>query len=181
MSRVCADFSLVISTERTLTDKVRMFQEKCVNLEQALEDANNVSSVEIRALKREITLSKEKNDNLSQAYEELKKGMGYPCFQSSLISETVKFFEEMSDAVNCQAFVDPRLDVFAVQTLVKNAHLETVRLWSNFEAMSDMDSKSTNIFHLKTEVSFTIPNDQCSTRNALCRRKLRNSGNFFEI
>ena len=73
MSRVCADFSLVISTERTLTDKVRMFQEKCVNLEQALEDANNVSSVEIRALKRKITLSKEKNDNLSQAYEELKK------------------------------------------------------------------------------------------------------------
>ena len=96
------------------------------------------------------------NADVDYTYEELKKGMSYPCFQSSLISETVQFFEEMSDTVNCQAFVDPRLDVFAVQTLVKNAHLETVRLWSNFEAMSlDMDSKSSTIFHLKTEVRFS--------------------------
>ena len=73
VSRVCRDFSLVISTERTLTDKVRMFQEKCTNLETALESANNVSSVEIRALKREITLCTDKNDNLNTAYEELKK------------------------------------------------------------------------------------------------------------
>ena len=94
--------------------------------------------------------------DVDYTYEELKKGMGYPCFQSSLISETVQFFEEMSDTVNSQAFVDPRLDVFAVQTLVKDAHLETVRLWSNFEAMSDIDSKSTSTFHLRTEVRFTI-------------------------
>lgn len=73
VSRVCRDFSLVISTERTLADKVRMFQEKCTNLEVALESANNVSSVEIRALKREIILSNEKNDNLNSAYEDLKK------------------------------------------------------------------------------------------------------------
>ena len=65
MSRVCRDFSLVISTERTLTDKVRMFQEKCTNLEQALDSANNVSADEIRALKREITLGREKIDNLT--------------------------------------------------------------------------------------------------------------------
>ena len=94
------------------------------------------------------------NADVDYTYEELKKGMSYPCFQSSLISETVQFFEEMSDTVNCQAFVDPRLDVFAVQTLVKNAQLETVRLWSNFEAMSDRDSKSTATFHLRTEVRF---------------------------
>jgi len=50
-----------------------MFQEKCTNLEQALDSANNVSADEIRALKREITLGKEKNENLTQAYEELKK------------------------------------------------------------------------------------------------------------
>jgi len=50
-----------------------MFKDKCANLEQALESANNVSSVEIRALKREVTLAKEKNDNLSKAYEDLKK------------------------------------------------------------------------------------------------------------
>ena len=61
MSRVCRDFSLVISTERTLADKVRMFQEKCQNLEAALEQANNVSSVEIRGLKRELAMSQEKN------------------------------------------------------------------------------------------------------------------------
>ena len=73
VSRVCHDFSLVISTEKTLTDKVRMFQEKCTNLESALESANNVSSVEIRALKREIVLCNEKNDNLNTSYEELKK------------------------------------------------------------------------------------------------------------
>ena len=96
------------------------------------------------------------NADVDYTYEELKKGMSYPCFQSSLISETVQFFEEMSDTVNCQAYVDPRLDVFAVQTLVKNAHLETVRLWSNFEAMSDRDSKSTATFRLRTEVRFTI-------------------------
>ena len=96
------------------------------------------------------------NADVDYTYEELKKGMSYPCFQSSLISETVQFFEEMSDTVNCQAYVDPRLDVFAVQTLVKNAHLETVRLWSNFEAMSDRDSKSTATFHLRTEVRFAI-------------------------
>ena len=50
-----------------------MFQEKCTNLESALENANNVSSVEIRALKREITLLNDKNDNLNTSYEELKK------------------------------------------------------------------------------------------------------------
>ena len=96
------------------------------------------------------------NVDVDYTYEELKKGMGYPCFQSSLTSETVQFFEEMSDTVNCQAFVDPRLDVFAVQTLVKNAQLETVRLWSNFEAMSDRDSKSTATFHLRTEVGLLL-------------------------
>ena len=56
MSRVCQEFSLVISTEKSLAEKVRMFQEKCTNLESALENANNVSTVEIRALKRELTL-----------------------------------------------------------------------------------------------------------------------------
>ena len=50
-----------------------MFQEKCTNLEQALESANNVSSAEIRALKREITLANEKNENLNKSYEELKR------------------------------------------------------------------------------------------------------------
>ena len=70
---MCRDFSLVISTERTLTDKVRMFQEKCTNLEAALESANNTSSVEVRALKREIVMLNEKNDNLNSAYEDLKK------------------------------------------------------------------------------------------------------------
>lgn len=50
-----------------------MFKDKCTNLEQALESANNVSSVEIRALKREVALAKEKNENLSTAYEDLKK------------------------------------------------------------------------------------------------------------
>ena len=38
-----------------------------------MESANNVSSVEIRALKREIALCNEKNDNLNTSYEELKK------------------------------------------------------------------------------------------------------------
>lgn len=73
VSRVCRDFSLVISTERTLTDKVRMFQEKCLNLEQALESANNVSHAELRALKREITLCNEKHGILNSSYDELKK------------------------------------------------------------------------------------------------------------
>ena len=70
---MCQDFSLVISTERTLADKVKMFKDKCADLEQALESANNVSSVEIRALKRDIVLGQEKNDNLTKAYDELKK------------------------------------------------------------------------------------------------------------
>ena len=48
-----------------------MFQEKCTNLEQALESANKDSAVEIRALKRDITMGKEKNDNLQKSYEEL--------------------------------------------------------------------------------------------------------------
>ena len=69
---MCLDFSLVVSTERTLADKVRSFQEKCVNLEEALEKANNVSAVEIRALKRELDLSHEKNQGLTKAYDELK-------------------------------------------------------------------------------------------------------------
>ena len=73
VSRVCRDFGIVISTERTLADKVKAFQEKCTNLEQALEDANQVSTVEIRALKREITLINERNETVNQAYEELKK------------------------------------------------------------------------------------------------------------
>ena len=107
------------------------------------------------------------NADVDYTYEELKKGMGYPCFQSSLISETVQFFEEMSDTVNCQAYVDPRLDVFAVQTLVKNAHLETVRLWSNFEAMSDRDSKSTATFHLRTEVRFIIISEMLKSQRSM--------------
>ena len=113
----------------------------------------------------------------------MKKGIGYPCFQSSLTSETVQFFEEMSDTVNCQAFVDPRLDVFAVQTLVKNAPLETVRLLSNFEAMSDRNSKSTATFHLRTEVRFiTIILEMQRSKYVLCRNaSLRNGGNFFNI
>ena len=73
VTRVCQSFNLVISTEKTLAEKVRMFQEKCTNLEEALSSANNVSSAEIRALKREIALSHEKNDNLNKAYEDLKK------------------------------------------------------------------------------------------------------------
>lgn len=73
ISQVCQDFSLVISTERTLTDKVRMFQEKCVNLEQALESANMVSADEIKALRRDIAMANEKNANLTASYDELKK------------------------------------------------------------------------------------------------------------
>ena len=63
----------MISTERTLTDKVRMFQEKCVNLEQALESANMVSADEIKQLRRDVAMANEKNENLTKSYEELKK------------------------------------------------------------------------------------------------------------
>ena len=63
----------MISTEKTLAEKVRMFKEKCTSLEEALESANKVSSAEIRALKREITLYQEKNANLNNSYEDLKR------------------------------------------------------------------------------------------------------------
>ena len=72
ISRVSQDLNLVLSTEKTLAVKVKMFEEKCVNLEAALETAANSSSVEIRALKRELTLAQEKNQSLSTAYDELK-------------------------------------------------------------------------------------------------------------
>ena len=50
-----------------------MFQEKCVNLEQALESSSAVSADEIKALRREIKLSKENNANLTASYEHLKQ------------------------------------------------------------------------------------------------------------
>lgn len=50
-----------------------MFQEKCVNLEQALESANVVSTDEIKALRREVTQFQDRNDQLTQTFDKLKQ------------------------------------------------------------------------------------------------------------
>mmetsp|Transcript_43395 Transcript_43395/g.57448 ORF Transcript_43395/g.57448 Transcript_43395/m.57448 type:complete len:132 (+) Transcript_43395:978-1373(+) len=67
-----------------------MFQEKCVNLEQALESANVVSADEIRALRREITMAQEKNESLTGAYDELKKQHEAMLFSSSSDMDRIK-------------------------------------------------------------------------------------------
>ena len=59
-------------------------------MEQALESANNVSSGEIRALKREITHLQEKNTNLEKSYEELKKQHEAMLFERSTDIERLK-------------------------------------------------------------------------------------------
>ena len=53
--------------------KVKLFQTKVIDLESQLDAASKVSSEEIRALKREVKFTMEKNTNLTNSYEELKK------------------------------------------------------------------------------------------------------------
>ena len=48
------NLNLVLCNEKTLAYKVKLFQTKCTDLETKLEESSQVSSTEIRALKREI-------------------------------------------------------------------------------------------------------------------------------
>ena len=50
-----------------------MFQEKCVNLEQALESANTISADEIKALRRKVTMYEDQNRDLTTSYDSLKQ------------------------------------------------------------------------------------------------------------
>ena len=88
-----------------------MFQEKCTNLESALESANNVSSVEIRALKREIILCTEKNDNLNQAYEDLKKQHEAMLFERETEIERTKkdLQKKLKDSEQKRTALDARM------------------------------------------------------------------------
>ena len=54
MLQVGKDLNLVLCNEKTLAYKVKLFQTKVKDLENQLEEASQVSSNEIRALKREI-------------------------------------------------------------------------------------------------------------------------------
>ena len=71
--KVSKDLNLVLVNEKTLAYKVKLFQTKCKDLETQLEESSQISSTEIRALKREIQFTQEKNDNLTSSYDELKK------------------------------------------------------------------------------------------------------------
>ena len=64
---------MVLCNEKTLAYKVKLFQTKVIDLESQLDAASKVSSEEIRALKREVKFTMEKNTNLTNSYEELKK------------------------------------------------------------------------------------------------------------
>ena len=80
----------MISTVKTLAEKVRIFREKCTSLEETLENANKASSAEIRALKREITLLQEKNVNLNKSYDDLKREHEYILYNREAEIEKAK-------------------------------------------------------------------------------------------
>ena len=63
----------MISVEKKLSEKVKLFQTKCKELEEKLLNAQSVSSAEVRALKREITTEKEKSSTLEQNYQIYKQ------------------------------------------------------------------------------------------------------------
>ena len=126
MASVCRDFSLVISTEKSLTEKVRMFRDKCTNLEAALEGANKVSGAEIRALKREIAHANDKNDNLTNAYDELKKQ------HEATLHDREKELEKVKAAMNKQLRESEKKRKDAV-ALVKELEDEIARLKEDFE------------------------------------------------
>ena len=66
-----------------------MFQEKCLNLEQALDSANVVSADEIKALRRNVTLLQEQNSNLTASYDDLKKEHESMIFAKDSVMEKV--------------------------------------------------------------------------------------------
>ena len=66
------DLNLVISTEKSLAEKVKAFRTRCLDLESKLSQIGLVSADEIKQLKRELSLAKDKNINLETGFEELK-------------------------------------------------------------------------------------------------------------
>ena len=66
------DLNLVISTEKSLAEKVKAFRTRCLDLETKLSQIGIVSADEIKQLKRELSLATDKNKNLETGFEELK-------------------------------------------------------------------------------------------------------------
>ena len=66
------DLNLVISTEKSLAEKVKAFRTRCLDLESKLSQIGIVSADEIKQLKRELSLATDKNKNLETGFEELK-------------------------------------------------------------------------------------------------------------
>ena len=66
------DLNLVISTEKSLAEKVKAFRTRCLDLESKLSQIGLVSADEIKQLKRELSLATDKNKNLETGFEELK-------------------------------------------------------------------------------------------------------------
>ena len=73
IGNISTEFGIVISVEKKLSEKVKLFQTKCKELEEKLLNAQSVSSAEVRALKREITTEKEKSSTLEQNYQIYKQ------------------------------------------------------------------------------------------------------------
>lgn len=72
VSKISSQFNIVISNEKSLAQRVKLFMSKCLDLEKQLEEANSVSQAEVRTLKREIAFLKDKQENAEKAYNEIK-------------------------------------------------------------------------------------------------------------
>lgn len=75
ISKIQCDFSLVISEEKRLAEKVSLFLTKCKDLERQLAERDAVSSTELRALKRQVTSLNEVKTSQEMALTQFQRDL----------------------------------------------------------------------------------------------------------
>ena len=98
--------------------------------------------------------------DVDYTYEQMKVGLNLPCTHWLFEHECKQLFEVIRDKVRLVAYVDPRLDGFALGKIAGLGRLRNgttvARVWSHYRVLAKQLSHSRTLTHflLKTEVLY---------------------------